>query len=172
MTFNNGKTIVKMRIRIFAETVLLIAYIIVVYFAQLIKFPAFGISQTTMTIAVVCIFFVLAFYPMVLDYQYVSYSDEGDTIVFRYFMTGIAGGRKNSVEINKTRFTGFKTEKKLFGLKHSITLFQQMREGIANYPPIYISNLTKQEKSKVLNSLLLHSPKDVNDSPDNMSKVI
>jgi hypothetical protein len=161
MTFNNGKTIVKMRIRIFAETVLLIAYIIVVYFAELIRFPVLGISQTAMTVAIVCIYFILAFYPMALDYQYVFYSDDGDTIVFRYFMTGIAGGRKNSVEINKTSFTGFKTEKKFFGLKHSVILFQQTREGVANYSPIYISNLTKLEKSKVLNSLLLHSPKDV-----------
>jgi hypothetical protein len=160
MTFNNGKTIVKMRIRIFAETILLIAYIIVVYFAEMIRFPIFGISETYLTVSLVCIYFVLVFYPMVLNYQYVMYSDEGDTIVFRYFMTGIVGGKKNSVEINKSSFTGFKTEKKFFGLMHSVTLFQQMREGVANYPPIYISNLTKQEKSKVLNSLLLHSPKE------------
>ena len=163
MTFNNGKTIVKMRIRIFTETILLIAYIIVVYFAELLKFPILGLSQTTVTIALVCIYFVLVFYPMALNYQYVFYSDEGDTIVFRYFMTGIVGGRKNSVEINKTSYTGFKTEKRFFGLMHSVTLFQQMREGVANYPPIFISNLTKQEKFKVLNSLLLHSPKEVTD---------
>jgi hypothetical protein len=160
MTFNNSKTIVKMRIRIFAETVLLFAYIIVVYFAELIKFPLLGIPQTTLTIVLVSIYFILVFYPMVLNYQYVVYSDEGDSIVVRYFMTGIVGGRKNSIEINKTSFAGFKTQKKYFGLMHSVTLFQYLREGVASYPPVYISNLAKNEKAKVLNSLLLHSPKD------------
>jgi hypothetical protein len=74
------------------------------------------------------------------------------------------GGRKNSVEINKNSFAGYKTEKRYFGLMQSITLFQQLREGVAGYPPIYISNFTHKEKAKVLNSLYLHSPKDVKEA--------
>jgi hypothetical protein len=161
MTFNNNKTIIGLRIRIFSATVLLVAFFIVTYFAELIKYPLLGMSDKTWSVLLVCLYFILAFYPMVLNYQYVYYSDEGETIIFRYFTSGIVGGRKNSVEINKNNFAGYHTEKKYFGLMQSVTLFQQLREGVAKYPPIYISNLTRKEKAKVLNSLYLHMPKDL-----------
>lgn len=163
MTFDNSKTIIGMRIKIFIATVLLLTYFVLTYFAGLIKYPLLGMSDTLLTIILICLYFIFAFYPMVLNYQYVYYSDEEDTIVFRYFNAGIAGGRKNSVEINKNSFAGYKIETKYFGLMRSITLFRQLREGVAKYPPIYISNLTSEEKIKVLNSLYLHTPKEVKD---------
>ena len=163
MIFNNSKTIIGSRIRIFIVTVLLITYFILAYFAEIIKFPLLGMSDTIWKILLIVIWFVFALYPMVLNHRYVYYSDEGDTIVFRYFFAGIVGGRKNSVEINKSSFAGYKTETRYFGLMQSVTLFQQLREGVATYPPIYISNLTGKEKAKVLNSLYLHTPKDVKD---------
>jgi hypothetical protein len=163
MTFDNSKTIIGQRIKIFAVTVLLLAYIILTYIAELIKFPFLGMSDSFWTMILVCLYFLYAVYPMVLNYQYVYYSDEGDTIVFRYFMAGIFGGRKNSIQISKESFAGYKTERKYFGMMESVFLFQQLREGIANYPPIHISNLTKKEKAKVLNSLYLHTPKNLKD---------
>jgi hypothetical protein len=72
-------------------------------------------------------------------------------------MAGIVGGKKNSVEINKATFTGYKTETRFFGLMQSIILFQKMQQGVAKYPPIYISALTREEKAKVYKSLNLHT---------------
>lgn len=167
MTLDNSKTIISLRIKIFTATVLLITWFVLTYFAEIIRFPLLGISDTVWTIIMVSLWVLYAIYPMVLNYQYVSYSDEGDSIVFRYFMAGIVGGRKNSIEINKSNFAGYKTESKYFGLMRSVILFQQLREGVAKYPPVYISNLTGKEKAKVLNSLYLHSPKDVkNGNPE------
>jgi hypothetical protein len=149
--------------RLFTATVLLLTYFVLTYFAELINYPLLGMSDTLWTIVMILIWIIYALYPMVLNYQYVYYSDEGDTIVFRYFFAGITGGRKNSVEIHKNNFAGYKNETRYFGLMQSVTLFQQLREGVANYPPIYISNLTGKEKAKVLNSLYLHTPKDAKD---------
>jgi len=160
MTFNNSKTIIGARIRIFTVMVLVIVYFILAYFAEIIKFPLLGMSDTFWTITAIVVFFIFATFPMMLNHQYVSFSDDGDTIVFRYFMAGIFGGKKNSVEINKSSFAGYRIESRYFGLMQSVILFQQMREGVAKYPPIYISNLTKKEKAKVLYSLHLHSPKE------------
>jgi hypothetical protein len=161
MTFDNIKTVISLRIKIFIVTVLLLTYFIVTYGASLIRFPLLGMNETFWTVLLVSIYFLYAIYPMVLNYQYVYYSDEGDTIVFRYFMAGIVGGKKNSIEINKHYFAGYKTETGYFGMKQSVTLYQRLREGVASYPPIYISNLSAKERAKVLNSLHLHSPKDV-----------
>jgi len=163
MTFDNSKTIIGLRIRIFMATVILLTYVVLAYIAEVITDPFLGMSETVWTIALIFIWFVMAIYPMVLNYQYVYFSDEGETIVFRYFMASIFGGKKNSIEINKANFAGYKTETRYFGLMQSLTLFQQLREGVAKYPPIYISNLTGKEKSRVLNSLYLYTPKDVKD---------
>jgi hypothetical protein len=94
---------------------------------------------------------------MILNYQFISYSDEGDYIVFRYFTSGIVGGKKNSVEINKTTFSGYKVETRFFGLIQSIILFQKIQQGIAKYPPIYISALSAEERAKIIKSLNTYS---------------
>jgi hypothetical protein len=160
MTLDNSRTIISIRIRLFVMTILLIAYIIMTYFAKVIHFPVLGMGDKTCSLILVGIYFVLAFYPMVLSYQFISYSDEGDKIVFKYFMAGIAGGKKNSVEISKATFAGYRKETEFFGLIKSVILFQQLPEGVAKYPPIYISILSAKERAKVLNSLYLHTPKD------------
>jgi hypothetical protein len=160
MTFDNSRTIISVRIRLFTVTVLLIAYLIVVYFAHILKFPILGMSETVLTTILICLYLLFAAYPMVLDYQYISYSDDGDKLLFRYFTSGIAGGKKNSVEINKSDFAGYRVDRKLFGLKKSVTLFRQLPQGVAKYPPIHITILSGKERARLLNSLYSHTPKD------------
>lgn len=158
MKLDNSRTIISFRIKLFAVTVLFLAYIILSYAAKMFKLTLFGMSDTFWTIVLAALWLFVAFIPMFLNYQYVTYSDEGDTIIFRYFTSGIVGGKKNSVEIDKRTFAGYKTEKKLFGLIRSITLYQRFKEGVAKYPPIYISALNKEERSKIFRSLNLYAP--------------
>jgi hypothetical protein len=172
MTFDNSKTIIRERIRIFIVTMLLLTYVVLTYIAKLIEYPVLGISETIYTIIFTGIWLVFALYPIILNYQYVSFSDEGENIVFRYFLAGIFGGKKNSVEIRKDSFAGYKIETRYFGLTQSITLFQRMREGVAAYPPVFISNLSQKEKDRLINSLYLYTPKQEKISGDNMSKII
>ncbi|HUX94736.1 MAG TPA: hypothetical protein VMV47_03310 [Bacteroidales bacterium] len=159
MKLDNSKTIISFRIKLFVVTVLFLTYIILSYSAKVFKLTLFGWSDTLWTIILAGVWLFIAFAPMIINYHYVSYSDEDESIVFRYFSAGIVGGRKNSVEIDKRTFAGYKTEKKLFGLIRTITLYQHFREGVAKYPPIYISALDKEERSKVVRSLNLYAPK-------------
>ena len=159
MTLDNSKTIISLRIKLFGATVVFLAYILLAYVAKLIKYPLLGMSDTAWTLILVGIFLLIAFLPMFLNYQFIFFSDEGENIVIRYFTTGVVGGKKNSVEINKKTFSGYKIESSLFGLKQSITLFQQLKEGVAKYPPIYISALNREERAKVLRSLNLYAPR-------------
>ena len=158
MTFDNSKTIISLRIKLFAATVVLLAYLALAYVINYIKFPLFGMSDTAWTVIFIAIWVILAFMPMVLNYQFISFSDEGEFIVFRYFNAGIVGGKKNSVEINKATFAGYKVDTRYFGQVESITLFQKFQQGIAKYPPVYISALTREEKQKVIKSLNIYAP--------------
>ena len=153
MTFDNSKTIISFRIKLFGATIVLLAYLAMAYVIRMIKFPLLGMSDTAWTVILIAIWVILAFLPMILNYQYISYSDEGENIVFRYFTSGIVGGKKNSIEISKISFSGYKIETRFFGLIQSITLFQNFQEGVAKYPPVYISVLNAEEKSKVIKSL-------------------
>ena len=159
MKLDNSKTIISFRIKLFFVTVLFLTYIILSYSAKVFKLTLFGWSDTVWTILLAAIWLFIAFIPMIINYHYVSYSDDDESIVFRYFSAGIVGGRKNSVEIDKRTFAGYKTDKKLFGLIRTITLYQHFREGVAKYPPIYISALNKEERSKIVRSLNLYAPK-------------
>jgi hypothetical protein len=158
MTFDNSRTIISLRLKLFAATVLFLAYIILTYVAEKIKFPLLGMSDTSWTVILVAIYLFFASLPMFLNYQYISYSDEGDKIIFRYFSAGMLGGRKNSDEISKKSFSGYEMESSYFGLIKSFTLFQKFKEGVAKYPPVYISALTPEEITKIKKSLDLHTP--------------
>jgi hypothetical protein len=159
MTFDNSKTIIGVRIKLFIATVLFLVYIALTYAVKLIKFPLLGMSDTAWTLILIALYLFVAFLPMILNYQFVFFSDEGDRLVFRYFTAGIVGGKKNSVEINKKTFAGYKTETQLFGLAKSIILFQKMGQGVAKYPPVYISALNKEQRSKLFMSLNTYAPK-------------
>lgn len=159
MTFDNTRTIISLRIRLFGATVLFLAYIALTYVAKLIKYPVLGLSETGWTLILVALYAFVVFLPMFLNYQFIYFSDDGENIVFRYFTTGIVGGKKNSVEINKRTFSGYKTESKLFGLIMSIILFQRVNKGVAKYPSVFISALNSEQRKKVLNALNLYGSK-------------
>jgi hypothetical protein len=159
MTFDNSRTIISLRIKLFGATIVFLTYIVLTYVAKMIKYPLLGMSDTAWTLILVGIYLLVAFLPMFLNYQFISFSDDGENIVFRYFTSGVVGGRKNSIEINKKSFSGYKIESRLFGLIQSIILFQQFKEGVAKYPPVYISALTREERAKVLRSLNLYAPR-------------
>ncbi len=165
MIIENSKAIIELRIKLFVVTVLVIVYLILTYSAKLIKFPLLGLSDSWWTFFIVFFYLCYLIYPTVLNYYYIYFSDEDDKIIIRYFIAGIISGRKNSIEIPKIQFSGFRHEKKLFGLVQSVTLFQNVRGGIAKYPPVYISLLTRKERSRLLQSLYHHAPsgtKEVN----------
>jgi len=153
MTFDNSKTIIGFRLKLFIATIILLAYFLLVYVAKLIKFPLLGMGDNFWTILLVACYLALLFLPMILNYQYIYFSDDGDKIIFRYFTSGIISGSKNSVEIDKKTFTYYKVEKRLLGLVQSIILFQRLKEGVAKYPPIYISSLKREERNKIYRSL-------------------
>jgi hypothetical protein len=159
MTFDNSKTIISLRIKLFAVTVVVLGWLALAYVGKVIKFPFLGMSDIFWTLILIAIWIAVAFLPMFLNYQYISYSDDGEKIIFRYFSAGMIGGRKNSVEVSKHSFSGYEVETKYFGLIRSIILYQKFREGVAKYPPVYISALKPGERDKIFRSLNLLSRK-------------
>jgi hypothetical protein len=159
MTFDNSKTIINLRIKLFIGTILLLAYLAVVYAVKPKIFPILGLSDTVWTLILVAIYLIIVFLPMVRNYQFVFFSDESENLVFKYFFVGFISGKKNSISISKKTFSGYKLEKKYLGLVKSIILFQKIGQGIAKYPPVYISALNRQQREKLFSWLNQYIPK-------------
>lgn len=158
MTLNNAKSVINLKLIRRSSIILFLTFLVLTWVAKIIKYPLLGMNETIWTLIVLLIFLLIIFVPIMLNYQYVYYSDEGENIIIRYYSTGIIPGNKNSVEINKTTFSGFTLEKRFFGLVQSLTLYQLIREGVAKYPPIHINALKRADRVKVLKSLNSYAP--------------
>ena len=169
MTLNNSKSVINLKIIRRTAIILFLAFVLLGYIAKVIKFPLIGINQTIWTLFVLVLFIAIMFLPALLKFQYINFSDEGDTIIFRYYTAGIIEGKKNSIEINKRTFSGFSLETRFLGLIQSLTLYQQLQQGVATYPPVYISSLKRDEREKIIKSLNLSAPRLKGKTARNMS---
>lgn len=153
MTFDNSKTIIGLRIRLFIATLIMLVYVYVVYFGKQLHFPVFGIQEFYATLILTAAYILLTFLPLLLKYKYIYFSDDGKNIIFRYYSVGLLRGKKNSVEIPKNEFLGYKITKHFPGLIKSIQLYRLMGNKKASYSPVYISSLSKSELNKIAGSL-------------------
>ena len=159
MTINNSKSVINLKILQRTSIIVYLIFLALAFAAMIIKFPFLGMSRAVWTIILTACFLIIMFLPVLLNYQYIYFSDDGDTIIFRYYSASLFEGKKNSVEIGKRTFSGFTFDKKFFGLVQSVTLYQRLKEGIAKYPPIFISALKRLDKDSILESLNSYAPR-------------
>ncbi len=159
MTSDNSKSVINQKILKRTAIILYLAFLVLSLAANIIKFPLLGMSKTVWLIITTVVFLVIILVPVILNYQYIYFSDEGNMLIFRYYSTGIVPGNKNSVEIEKKSFSGFTIDKSFFGLIQSVTLYQRMREGVAKYPPIHISALKLREREEIIRALTSYAPR-------------
>jgi hypothetical protein len=159
MIINNTKSVINLKLLLRTSIIIYLTFLVLALAAGIIKFPLFGMGKAAWIILFTSCFIIIMLIPIVLNFQYIFFSDEGTAIIFRYYTTGLFSGKKNSVEIGKKTFSGFTLDKKIFGLVQSITLYQRLKEGIAKYPPIFISALKRQDKDSILESLNSYAPR-------------
>ncbi|HUS85777.1 MAG TPA: hypothetical protein VMW76_00945 [Bacteroidales bacterium] len=150
MTFDNGKTIIRLRLRVFIVSVLFIIYLYFTYYGKSLKFPILGFGDLAWTFALIFIYFAISFYPLIFRYKYIYFSDIGPRIILRYYSVGLFRGKRNSVEIPKKDFAGYRMERSCLGLVGSLILQQRIDRRVAQYPPVYITSLSRKEIKKMI----------------------
>lgn len=151
MTLDNGKTIIQLRLNLLIATVIFIIYLFFAYFEKKIRFPLLGLSETDATLILVGIYLFLAFYPMIFKYNYIYFSDDGPSVVLRFYSIGIIKGARKSIEIEKKRFLGYKKKESL--VSRSVSLIERADRREAIYPPVSITSLNKKERTKLFTML-------------------
>ncbi|RZT91344.1 hypothetical protein EV201_3159 [Ancylomarina subtilis] len=97
---------------------------------------------------------------LVREYNFIIYKDTDDKIIMRYYPLHPFHDKFKSIEISKQTFSHFELKKRSMGLREDLFLYQISAKGLAKYPGISLSALSKNQKTEILNSLLKYSKKE------------
>ncbi len=159
MIIENSKTAIRIRLRVFFATIIVVALIAIIYTTRILINPVWGLNKTQWSFIIVGVFVLLLILNYLRDFHYIYFSDNGDKIVFRFYSMKIFAGKKHTIEMYKKDFVKFQTSSVLFKMRDYLIVYQKLKKGIAKYPPISITGLSKKDKAKLINQLSLYTGK-------------
>ncbi len=112
-----------------------------------------GLDNTLLALFFAGAYVIYAFYESFRNYNYIYYNDDSDRLILRFFSTGVFTKTKNSIEIPKKEFNGYKLNSFLMGYRESIILFRKTSKGVAKYPAVSITALNGNQRNALLTSL-------------------
>lgn len=140
MKIENSKRVAKLR-KVFYLVSVIIAVAALVFF--LFDFILFGIIG-------IGIFAFWFLYFQVSDYQYIQFSDENNKIILRYYkIIRFGKGEYNSIEFPKNLLQNAFFENSIFGKMSDLTIIIKTKRGVAEYPSVSLSALSKEERKKI-----------------------
>ncbi len=133
-----------------------IIYVMIIYSIYLTRFyenltPA--IHKDYYTVFFGIFYLVALFYPNLLKYHYVYYSDDGDKLVFKTYPIGFFTSGKQTFRIPKKDFIRAELRESFFKLRKALIIYQKVNNRTAKYPPVYINGLPGEDQKKILLSL-------------------
>ncbi len=110
---------------------------------------------TLYAIGLAGVFAVWFLFFQVADYQFIEFNDSNNKILLRYYKAVRFGNTNyNSIEFPQSMLYKFQFENSLFGKMTDLTLIIKTRRGIAEYPPVSLTALSKKERKELQGVLL------------------
>ena len=153
MHFDNRQTVLDLNKRKYLILLGYFTLIGIIFFSGLFDQPVLNLSKGTYVIAFTVLYSIYLIYTYIMNFNFFSFSDDGDKLVFKYVSMRPFDSEKKAIKINKTEFGGYEFEKSFFDLKEELILKIKTNKGLANYPPISISSLSVKQK-KLLKAAL------------------
>ena len=88
-----------------------------------------------------------------MKYTYFYFSNNGKNLVFRFYTLRVIAGKPKAIEISKTNFVKYDIVTDFFNKKDSLVLYQKTPKGVAKYPPISLTLLSKNKKTELKRAL-------------------
>jgi len=101
MTFNNSSRIVQHNIIQFVALLVYATIMIALIFTTILNFLIVDINKSTIVISISIIYLSFLMYNYIIDYNFVSFSDEGNKFVFHYISTRPLNKKRKAIEIAK-----------------------------------------------------------------------
>jgi hypothetical protein len=153
MKYDNRNNTIKIWRQKYIFTILLLSLVIIFGFVDYFQKPVFGLDKSVYLIGLGIVYIILIIINAMLKHDFVFYGDVGDKVIMRYYPIRIFNRKKHSIEIPKSKFVKYDTEKFFFGMKERLFLYQKTQNGIARYPGISLSAVDKADIEKIKKSL-------------------
>ena len=112
-----------------------------------------GITKYHIVILISVVYLAINWLNYLKRPYFVSYNDQSDMLVVRYYPISMFTSRKHSIEIPKQQFVKYELKPFLFKSQHYLILHQNFRGKVAPYPRISLSAMEKEDREKMLQSL-------------------
>ena len=150
MIIDIQKTIIAKTKGKFIALILLVIVICVLLFVPFRNDLIKGLDNNLLAIFFAVAYIVYALYESFRNYNYIYYNDESDKIVLRYFSPAMFTSKKNSIEIPKKDFAGYKLNSFFMRYRENIISVKKSGKGVAKYPPVSITALSNEERLQLL----------------------
>lgn len=146
MTINNQNRAAWIKLFYYVLIFLYLAVsIILIYLKVEPIYPIFG--------AISVFVFSIIIISLLLKLNYIIYQESEEKLILRYYPLHPFHHKFKSIEIPKQTLSHFDLNQKMFGLRSEVTLYQQTERGLAKYPSVSISALSKSNRKKLIDSL-------------------
>lgn len=160
MKIDNQKNTYRIWLSRLIMTVVFALIVVVMIFIPWFDNPDASITKYHIIILVSGIYVLINLINYLKRPYFVSYSDQGEKLVLRYYPVSMFTSRKNSIEIPKPQFVKYELQPFLFKTQYYLTLHQNFRGKVAKYPRISLSAVEKEDRQKILQSLDKYLKKD------------
>ncbi|GHT78191.1 hypothetical protein FACS189464_1210 [Bacteroidia bacterium] len=92
-------------------------------------------------------------YQYMMEYNYLYFSNNGKNLLFRFYSLRNLHGKPKSIEIAKLNFYKYDITTAFFDKKEYLILYQKTPKGIAKYPPISLTLLSRNQKTELKRAL-------------------
>jgi len=134
-------------------TIVFTLVILLILFLPWFDNPDSGVTKYHVIILISLVYIIINLYNYLKRPNFVSYSDEGEMLIMRYYSLSLFNSKKHSIEIPKKQLIKFELEAFLFGSQQRIILVQNFRKKVAKYPPISLSAVDKEDQQRIIQSL-------------------
>ncbi len=105
------------------------------------------------------IFLIAYWFQYKMEYSYFYFSSTYKSFVFRFYSLQNLYGKPKTIEISRSTFHKYDITTSFFNKKETLVLYQKIPKGVAKYPPISLTLLTKDQKTKLKRTLFEASNK-------------
>ncbi|PLX01150.1 MAG: hypothetical protein C0594_14125 [Marinilabiliales bacterium] len=146
MEVDNRKTLEKVKKTLFTLPVVFVTLIVGIIFLPIFDGTVLNDYRTHMAVGAGAGYFLIMIFYALKRKNYIYLSDNSSKIEMRFFSMQLFAKKRTAIEIPKTSFYKYDLQKKSIGLVEEVTLFQKTPKGVAKYPPVSITALTKKER--------------------------
>jgi galactitol-specific phosphotransferase system IIB component len=99
------------------------------------------------------IFLIFYWFQYKMEYSYFYFSNNGNNLIFRFYSLRHLYGKPKTIEISKMNFVKYDIVTSFFDKKDLLVLYQKTPRGVAKYPPISLTLLSKNKKTELKRAL-------------------